>query len=76
MSPARVKNEHDVCSLQKSLCEMKGKWILVQHDGGIYLAEQEKGCAATATIQFTRREFVKLVEWYLREQPETPEPQE
>ncbi len=67
ISPKEAKGLRGICKLKEDNSETKNHWIMVCEDG-VHLCKQRHGEPATAKITISKREFNKLIEWYLKKQ--------
>ena len=67
MRPYDCKTIDQVCALRRDNFDAGDFWIIT--DGyNVSLAEQKVGEKSTGMVTIPRREFNRLVTWYMREQ--------
>lgn len=68
MRPRDASTLDDVCSLPRDNITSGDYWALLMGDGGdsITLTKQRVGKNATESISITRRDFNRIVDWYMR----------
>ena len=67
LSPRKTVTFNQICSLQTDNAGTKNFWIQLDV-GSVHLCEQTSGEAAKGSLTIPRRDFNKLIEWYLKEQ--------
>ena len=73
MKPRDAKTERQELSLHSENHGVAEGWILI--DGPkVHLHAQKEGEASTGSITMSRRGFNALIDWYNREQEDTPCP--
>lgn len=71
MRPYDAKTDDQVCALRRDNYSTDQSWILAGGDT-VTLSEQGPGEVATQSITLSRREFNKLIGWYMRDQKPRP----
>lgn len=67
MRPYNCKTFEDVCSLRRDNKDAGGFWIMT--DGNVVtICQQKFGERSTATVNVPRKDFNRLVAWYMSEQ--------
>jgi hypothetical protein len=69
LSPKDAKGEKQVCMLQTDHYETKDFWILIDAwNNEVYIHQQKTGEKSKQDICIPKKDFNRLVEWYLKEQ--------
>jgi hypothetical protein len=68
MSPREAKTYAQILKLKSDNYSTNGHWILLNGGGEVVIAEQVTGEAPTAKMKISRREFNRIVNWYVKEQ--------
>lgn len=67
MRPRDARKNDDICRLRRDNKSVPSGWILLDGDS-VVLANQVPGEMASGTVEFTRSEFHRLIDWYNRPQ--------
>jgi hypothetical protein len=66
--PIDARTEKQLCKLLSDNYATKNYWILHAIDH-ITICKQSSGSSAEEMMQIPRKDFNKLIEWYIKEQP-------
>lgn len=67
MKPRQAMRNKDIIRLQTDNHDCAQGWIII--DGpDVVLSNQKHGCEQTGKVQFSRRAFNTLIDWYNRDQ--------
>ncbi len=71
MRPYDLKNTEETCRLRRISFDCDDAWILT--DGyTVSISQQKVGAPPTQSISLPRAQFNRLIQWYMRDQRETP----
>lgn len=69
LSPKEAKTIKEVCSLETDNYSTKDFWIMVDPcNKDVTIMNQRVGESATQKISIHKKDFNKLIEWYLKDQ--------
>ena len=68
LSPHEARTMDQQCSLQSDNLSVKAGWILLNSTGTVILKNQRDGEQPTGSVEFTRRDFARFANWYLKPQ--------
>jgi hypothetical protein len=64
LAPIEASTHDQICSIPRDNLSAGDYWLLID-EGGVVMCEQPLGQAATAKIEMPRRQFNRLVRWYM-----------
>jgi len=67
LSPKQARSHKAICSLRTDNWGCKDGWIMIDGDK-IIMTNQRSGESHTGQVEFTRRQFHTLIDWYQRPQ--------
>jgi hypothetical protein len=71
LAPMNARTFDQVCSLNRDNTESGDFWMLAGGDE-VTISKQREGEACEQSITIDRRDFLKLVSWYMRDQKIKP----
>jgi len=72
LRPCDCESVADLCSMDTTHKSVGKYNMLLQHDQAVILTEHPSGEQCRASIIIPKRVFRQMLEWYEREQPNTP----
>lgn len=71
-APADCRTFNQVCELERDGVHTKSSWLSVAHGGTVHIYNQVIGEPSTGNVTLTKREFMRMYEWYMKPQKLTP----
>lgn len=63
LSPQKAKTTKTLCSLNRDNFDVPSGWILIDEDR-VYIRNQESGNPSTGKVEFSKKDFNRIVKWY------------